>query len=131
MRTLSIVAPLPPGDCSQNAHTHWRNKHKASAPYREHCSYLFRQAAGKSWQPSRVRLSFVFWCGKTPDKRYRPLDCENALASVKPMIDGFVDAGMCKSDSYRWVTIGGIEIRRTVKDCAGRAEVVVTVEEVS
>lgn len=128
-RTLEFIAPLPPEDCSPNAHVHWRRKHKAAKPYREEAAILFR-ALGKGWTPGKVRLSFVFFCGPTIDKRYRPLDCENALSSVKPLIDGFVDGGMCPSDSYKWVSIGSIEIRRTVKDCQGKAHIHITIERI-
>ena len=126
---LEFIAPLPPGDCSPNAHVHWRRKHKAAKPYREEAAILFR-ALGKGWNPGKVRLSFVFFCGPTIDKRYRPLDCENALSSVKPLIDGFVDGGMCPSDSYKWLSIGSIEIRRTKRDCEGKAHIQITVERV-
>lgn len=127
MQRLSFTLPLPPPECSPNYHGHWRGRHKATKAYRE-LARLSWLGLVKGWTPCKVRISAVFYCGPTVERRYRPLDISNAEGSLKAVIDGFVDGGMTPTDSYKWVTWGDVEIKRIKREHEGKAHVEVTVE---
>lgn len=64
------------------------------------------------------------------DRRYRPSDPDNAVASCKSVIDGMVDAGLFASDRAGTVRkVGAVIVR--ADQAKGRAQLAVTVTEVA
>lgn len=123
-----LQIPLPLKGCSQNFHGHWRTRAAHTKEAREAARLLAHGI--KSEQP--IQISMVFHCGPSLDNRhYRPLDIANAIAAMKPMVDGFVDAGLVPSDSHRWVSWGTVVLNRTKQTHLGRAYVEVTIREVA
>jgi hypothetical protein len=127
MTHITLEIPLPPRECSQNYHGHWRRVHASVKEYRETCALLFRQAA-PGWKARPVRVSAEFFCGPSVEPRYRPLDIGNAIGSLKAAIDGLVDGGMSPSDSHKDVVWGDVRLFRAKKEHQGRACVVLTME---
>ena len=100
MSVLRIEIPsLPPRELSPNARVHWRVKAGHTAGYRLyvklHARNQIRAQTGK-WHVLRygyLDITFV-----VPDRRRR--DKTNMAASFKAGLDGLVDAGVIKDDSY-------------------------------
>lgn len=90
------IPMLPPAELNPNYHGHWRVKARAASNLRR-AAYLYaRNAKGfvaLSMNKAEVSITFVI-----RDRRsYK--DPDNALASLKPAIDGCVDAGVIPDDS--------------------------------
>lgn len=52
--------------------------------------------------PCRITLTLVY-AKRTQDGYYRPMDCGNAIYSLKAAIDGIKDAGLIVDDDYAHV----------------------------
>lgn len=111
MTTLVVVLPLPPKALSPNmaSSRHWRHRHKATAEYRLLSKYAFQRARPLGWNEKRVRIDMDYR-HSSKSHGYRPRDAQNAIASVKAAIDGFVDAGMTPSDSLNHVSWGSLDL---------------------
>ncbi len=102
-----IELPWPPSELSPNARVHWRMRYRATQQYRW-------QAWGKAQETMRLtgitepfkkaeaHVTFI-----VPDKRRRDLD--NALAMLKPVWDGLVDAGLLVDDDVEHFTVADSE----------------------
>ena len=96
---LTIEIPgLPPRECSPNARVFWATKARLTREYRNEVSLCAYAASGGTgaWQPlghARIVVTFI-----VPDRRRR--DKTNMAASFKAGLDGLVDAGIIKDDSY-------------------------------
>jgi hypothetical protein len=132
---MSIVLPLPPVDCKQNTHKHWRQKGAAIKLYRQEAMLL--TMAAKPWVPfaGPVVVSHEWFMhvphkeqiGLVP-KRYRPLDIGNAIGALKAAIDGIVDAGLIPGDSHKVLKWGEGVLHRSANEHGGRSCVVLTFE---
>lgn len=94
MNSITIVLPLPPRECWQNSHTHYRVRAKHIKAYRAACKTQTTAALRcerPEWEAAKV--SFLFYWN---DKRRR--DPLNAMAAMKAGIDGIVDAGLLIDD---------------------------------
>jgi Holliday junction resolvase RusA-like endonuclease len=95
---------------------------------------LFSTTGDYPWGSVPIRISATFYTHQSPltAGRYRPRDCDNALRSIKPVLDGIKDAGLVKDDGAKWVSIGEIKIisSKTDKLSNGEPRVVLTVEQV-
>lgn len=102
--TVRIELRLP--DASLNAHAkgHWRSKAKATANARfaAHAVAASTIRRGHAAFGSCV-LNLTF---HLPDNRRR--DAINLAQSMKPSIDGMVDAGVMRDDSWQCMSIGSI-----------------------
>jgi crossover junction endodeoxyribonuclease RusA len=103
------VLPLPPRDVSPNARVHWAVRHKATKAARKSAWYWFLRALPKGWKYTPVCLDIAYHC-PVSSVGYRPRDVQNAIAALKPSIDGMVDAGVVPDDSAKWVQFGRIAL---------------------
>ena len=111
MSEFVATLPLPPVGVSPNARLHWAAKHRAVRAARKCGWYWFRRFLPAGWEPKPVRLDVAYHC-PVGSNGYRPRDIQNAIAALKPMIDGMVDAGVVPDDSDQWVRWGEVKITR-------------------
>jgi hypothetical protein len=98
VRRFSVVFDLPPKILSPNVTgAHWSTKRKATRKYRGDCKVLASLALPKGWQAQHVVLDVAYRCGPR-SHGYAPLDVQNAMAALKAMVDGLVDAGVVADD---------------------------------
>lgn len=89
---LPFTKPL-----SLNGREHWRVKAKKVAEVRQAANLLTRQAKVPQLQHCTVVLHYV-----PRDKRRR--DPLNLVATLKPIEDGIVDAGVIEDDNPKYLT---------------------------
>lgn len=118
-----FVPTLPETALSPNARVHWRLKAKAVDMLRTYVSvYVLTDLRQKRWPGlpfAKVRIAIEYRvCRKRlgDDGFYRPADPDNALAALKPAIDGLVDASVIAGDraenvSYESPQIVEVETR--------------------
>lgn len=97
---LSIIKfPQPAPLLSLNDRAHWAKKARLTAAWREAA-----WAAGNGVRRQvRRRPCYVTVFFPVPDKRRR--DPHNFIATVKPIVDGLVDARLWPDDTPEWVTV--------------------------
>lgn len=108
MRTWEIVLEgydKPP--LNQNQRYHWRKVHRLKKKLRL-STKLHIQNAGVPRLYGLVTVQLVWEVG---DNRRR--DRDNPMSSVKPCIDGMVDAGVVPDDSAELVTYKPVQIVNT------------------
>lgn len=108
---FTVTVPLPPADLSPNARLHWAAKARATRSARKSAWYWFRRFLPLGWVPVPIRLEVRYHCPRSAHG-YRPRDVMNAIAALKPMVDGMVDAGVVPDDSAKWVEWGGFALDR-------------------
>jgi len=92
------IPALLPKEANPNWRGHWSKKAKAVKEFREMAMYCAINAyegvipVGVMYVKAKVAVTLVI-----PDRRYYR-DPDNALASLKPAIDGCVDAGVILGD---------------------------------
>ncbi len=116
MRVVRFEIDLPPKVLSPNLAqgVHWGRKGPAAREYRALAMVRCREAAnGKRF--GRARISFLFGLRdrrpaavRREDARYHPSDFDNAVGSLKALIDGIVDAGVIPDDSWRHLECGEV-----------------------
>ncbi len=89
---LPLAKPL-----SLNARQHWRVKAKAVAQLRRDAHLLAEAARVPACSRIHVQLHYV-----PRDARRR--DRDNLVATLKPVLDGLVDAGVVPDDTDEYVT---------------------------
>ena len=90
------IPMLPPRECSPNFRGHWTKKARASKTLREFAMVYALQCSGfarPGYEKAELSITLV-----VRDSRYYR-DPDNMIASLKPAIDGCVDAGIIKDDS--------------------------------
>ena len=97
MTSITIVLPLPDKCLSPNARVHWAKKAKVVKSYRWEAQWKVRAkvASRPLWEKASYKARFYF-----PDNRRR--DADNAIASIKSVLDGVADAGLVVNDSGLW-----------------------------
>ena len=83
---------------SMNDRLHWRVKAKLTAEWRQAACYAARDARVGMLRPSVVSIGL-------PVRDSRRRDPHNYFATVKPIVDGLVDAGLWPDDNSEWVTV--------------------------
>lgn len=112
MNAFTATIPLPSTRLSPNLRKHWADFRSAVRAGRKEGWYWFRRWKPADWKPVPVRINVLYHCPKSA-AGYKPRDIENAIAAMKPMIDGMVDAGVIPDDSSRWLTWGEVRLLRT------------------
>jgi len=86
--------------------------------------------AGLCVPVKRIRVSSEWFMARTETTkdRYRPLDSQNALGSLKAAFDGLVDAGLIESDGHKFLEIGTVTLNRSAKEHKGRCAVDLIIE---
>ena len=99
MKSITITVPLPDKALSPNARCHWRRIAEEKRMARDVANIKARFALNLEpaprWDKARAQVTF-YW----PDKRRR--DADNAMASLKAVVDGIADAGIVANDSGIW-----------------------------
>lgn len=140
MASYQITVPLPPKEASPNFHPASIGARMKQATairmYREQCGVIMCSANANILAiECRVAIHLDFYLARPlPWKGYReglyyPRDADNARASAKAAQDALVDAGIIKGDSARYVDAGYTRLHTTQKEHQGRAELVITLEE--
>ena len=91
-RTITLRLPWFPRELSPNSRAHWAAKAKAAKAYREQCGWAVMQARNSFKSPVLATTTFHV----DTKRRY---DLDNLMASLKPLWDGLVDAGILQDDS--------------------------------
>lgn len=96
--------------------------------YREACAWVFVMAKPMGWKVGPVVID-VEYRSHRGTGLYLALDVGNAMASIKPLVDGMVDAGIVGNDSKHWLSWGSMRILTTEREVerAGGPGVFVTV----
>ncbi len=99
--------PAPAELLSLNDRTHWAAKSESVAAWRRAAYY----AACADWPVGEAARTEILEAGvwevkvvlPVPDRRRR--DPHNFVATVKPVVDGLVDAGLWPDDTPEYVTV--------------------------
>lgn len=121
MMSFDVEFPLPPRELSPNARPHFMARARATKRYREDCMLLTLAAKPKGWEGAHPIEIDVVYRGFRGCGRYAARDCQNAVASMKGLVDGIVDAGVIPSDSAKWLSWGTFRLTTTVKEAGNRA----------
>ena len=100
---MIVGLDLPPRALHAHTKGHWRNQQQAKAAYRRE-AYLraLPEAPPEPLEEAKLAIRF-YW----PNRRRR--DTLSAVQSLKPAIDGLVDAGWIVDDDWQHLGIGTIE----------------------
>lgn len=98
---LTIPLPWKKPPLSLNDRMHWRQKHRITRHMRTHIAWTLSAGANKraplrKGQRLRVELHY-----QPRDNRRR--DTDNMVASLKPICDGIVDAGIVEDDTPEYM----------------------------
>ena len=97
------IPMLPPNECNPNWRGHWSQRYKASKSFRDAAHICYLAGSQRVAEPFlKAECSITLFI---PSRRYIR-DPDNAIASLKPAIDGCIDAGVIQGDddehlSYR------------------------------
>ena len=127
-RSITLTFPWPPKELSPNVarRLHWAKKASAVKEYRETCGWEVIAQMGTDvfgfpyTSPALATVTF-----HVKDKIRR--DIGNLDASLKPLWDGIVDAGILADDDYRHLRHGESKV---VVEPKGTKRVEVTLEEI-
>ena len=104
MNEIKITLPLPSAKLHAHATGHWRAKAGPTKELRELACVVTRQEiSGKklNWQRATLEYQFFF-------KTNRRRDAANCVQSMKPAVDGVVDAGLLIDDCWQVLEIAGV-----------------------
>jgi hypothetical protein len=97
---VSVPVVVPPLDViTLNARAHWTANHRATAALRLRGGWSARAAR----VPHLARADLTVWV-VYPSAVRRRRDVSNYLGTVKPLLDGMVDAGVLPDDDDRHLT---------------------------
>ena len=97
MTVLVISFPFPAEQLSLNDRTHWRTKAKLTASWREAARvHAQTQTTDRLIGPATVQVTFTGIMVR---------DAPNLAATIKPVIDGMVDASIWLDDDDSQVTL--------------------------
>lgn len=101
---LRVEIPgLPPKECSPNWRGHWATKARAVKKARQDAFYCAK--AAKADGQARFLTATLRVTIYVKSNRYVK-DTDNATASLKPFIDGCVDASIVPDDNPNCLTLG-------------------------
>ena len=83
----------------------WAKKYRLGKAYREACGWIFTQAKPAGWQVGPVEID-VEYRHTMASTGYRPMDLQNAMASLKSLCDSMADAGIIPCDTKKWLAWG-------------------------
>jgi crossover junction endodeoxyribonuclease RusA len=117
--SIRIRLPWPSRHLSPNARLHWAQRHKAVRAARAEAFALAKQAlTDHQWQrPRDLSRPIAFTVSLLPPANGRRRDFDNAIASLKPLLDGLADAMAVNDHLFRPVF--------RMADAKGRGAVVV------
>lgn len=116
MIPVVIEFPAPAPLLNMNQRTHWRVQRAHARAWRHAAAmYTLEQLGhGRSQPPAVVSIEL-------PVLGARRRDPHNYFPTVKPVVDGLVDAGLWPDDTPEWVTT----VEPALKPYTSRAEMVV------
>ena len=112
MTQWDIKLPWKRPPLSLNDREHWAPRAKKVKEVRATTALLARQAGIPRLETARVRLVWL-----VSDRRRR--DRENIVATLKPAVDGLVDAGVVEDDAWWIVTESTCAIALVDRGCEG------------
>jgi crossover junction endodeoxyribonuclease RusA len=93
--SAAVNLPWPDARLSPNARVHWSAKASATKKARVDAAWLAREAGLQAMTADAIKATIIF-----SPKTARAYDLDNALASLKPAIDGI--AATIGVDDSRW-----------------------------
>lgn len=99
-RFWSFVIPWDAGTLAPNRVTHRMQRYRLAMHARRAAAFVWIQR-GRPRAQSRVRVDITI-------RRTRALDEDNAIASLKPLLDGLFNVALTPDDSPKWVSLGAI-----------------------
>jgi len=100
MTTITVKIPMLPGKAlNPNWRGHWTQRHRASKELKRSAYYCTLNANDKGiiFEKATVGVTFL-----VRDRRYYR-DADNAIASIKPAIDGCVATGLLPDDATEYL----------------------------
>ncbi len=107
-RTVTLTLPVPDGAIAGNNRGHWATTHRARTDAKNNAYYLAINDGHKDLHLAPVSIT-IDWHG------WNKPDYDNAIARLKPAIDGLVLAGVIPDDSpehVRQIAVRTIAIDR-------------------
>jgi crossover junction endodeoxyribonuclease RusA len=83
---------------NMNKKLHWAKKREIVAAWRQAACVYGRQSRWKDIGPTVVRVTFHVGANRRRDPH-------NWAPTIKPIVDGFTDAGFWPDDNVAWVAI--------------------------
>lgn len=146
MERLEFFVDIPPAECSQNTMAHRLEKYQAQQLYKAQCVAYIYQQFKEVPQCHPCRITTEWWCGGGEGntgivrplyalglKGYSPVfpkDYDNAVSSLKYMVDAIRDSGMIPDDSLRYLRGMDITQHRTKSEHCAKRFIKVTLERV-
>lgn len=109
--SFTVTIPIPPVGVSPNARLHWAAKARVVKSARREAWYWFQRMLPADWIRMPIAIEVNYHCPKSC-AGYKPRDVQNAIAALKPTIDGMVDAGVIPDDSAAWLEWGRLTLDR-------------------
>jgi hypothetical protein len=106
--TIAVEVPWATEVISMNARSHWTNTHRQIQALRQRGAVTARAANPKM---PHFRMAACVVHMRFPDQRRR--DLPNYQKTLKPILDGFVDAGLLPDDDSKHLY--GYELRTWIK----------------
>jgi crossover junction endodeoxyribonuclease RusA len=110
--TLTIQIPRPVPALSPNARVFWAKVARAKQSARHSALRMAMAEWGNCvprWPRATVRVLWIM-----PTKAHHP-DPDNAIASLKPWLDGFADWGVVANDKGLVPVWGGIRVEKSAE----------------
>lgn len=114
--SLELTVDLPPVELSPNSRAHRMVKQRATREYRDVVGYLaIGEARRVQWvTPQRARVSFLWGLrdhrsAAAKMLSYHPEDPDNAVASLKALLDGLRDARVIRDDRWSALQLGSVD----------------------
>lgn len=111
MESFEVKLDLPLPGASANSRMDHRVKGRDVRLMRTTAWAMAKKNMPKDWSAAKVRIHAKFFCIRrfAHERVYIPRDYDNATISLKPYIDGLVDAGVVPDDSRKHLSFAGIE----------------------
>jgi hypothetical protein len=109
---MQIIIPRPSRLLSPNVRVHWAVLSGEKKSARRSAKYAATSTWGicpPYWPRATVRVLWIM-----PSKAHHP-DPDNAIASLKPWLDGFADWGVVANDKGLVPVWGGIHVEKSAE----------------
>ena len=100
MTPIVITVPWDAGTLAPNQRMHHMKKYRLTVGARRTAGLAWI-AAGRPRATKRVQVDIII-------RRARELDADNAVASLKALMDGLFNSSVTPNDSPRWVRLGRV-----------------------
>jgi len=132
MESISIELARVPGCLTKNGRrrSHWRTQRKATEEMRDDANFLIiKEMLLAELSPADYRDAPLFSRAKIDihqDWSNNPLDYDGLASAVAPAIDAFIDKGIIKDDSPRFIESYNLTSSKVPKQNMNRIQITVS-----